>query len=365
MFLQQLNILNYRNIRAADLSFSPNINCFIGNNGMGKTNILDAIYFLSFCKSFHTPIDSLNITHQADMMLLQGHYIRREQDESISCGIQRGQKKHLKRNKKEYQRIADHIGLLPLVIISPKDNELITDASEQRRKFIDGIISQTNPNYLNNLISYNTLLKQRNTLLKDEQLNTDLLEVIDLQMGQYGTAIYEERTRFINSFAPLFQEFYALIADSTYEQTQLQYRSHLQNAELTQDLIHHRQRDQLIGYTTHGIHRDDLDLLLNNYSIRDIGSQGQQKTYLLALKLAQFEFLKQTHGFNPLLLLDDLFDRLDAQRVQRLVQLVGSNRFGQIFITDTNLAHLDDIMLNSPFEKRLFNVQNGEVQPLR
>lgn len=361
MQLQQLNILNYRNIRQADLDFSPNINCLIGNNGMGKTNILDAIYFLSFCKSIHTTNDSLNITHDADMMMVQGHYRRLDNDETISCGLKRGLKKHLKRNKKEYQRLADHIGLLPLVLISPKDSELITDSSEQRRKFIDGVISQTDKPYLNTLFAYNQLLRQRNALLKDENPDSGILDVIEMQMGQYGHELYKKRSAFIEHFTPIFQEFYSLIADSRQETVELNYTSHLQSQDLTADLNNLRQRDQLIGYTTHGIHRDELEMTLNGYPIKNTGSQGQQKTYLLALKLAQFEFLKQIHHFNPLLLLDDLFDKLDSQRVKHIVQLVNSERFGQIFITDTNLAHLDEMLKPLNMENRIFNVADGQV----
>lgn len=361
MYLQQLDILNYRNIREASLMFSPNINCLTGNNGMGKTNVLDAIYFLSFCKSIHTNIDALNITHDADFLMLQGKYIRNGQEENISCGIKRGQKKHLKRNNKEYQRISDHIGLLPLVIISPRDTELIIEGSEQRRKFIDGIISQTDHTYLHNILSYSQLLKQRNALLKNEQLELDLLETLDIQMGQYGQEIYNVRSAFIEQFIPLFQEFYSYIADTTQEKVNIVYHSHLQHKDLTTDLTDHRQRDHIIGFTTHGIHKDDLELTLNTYPVRNTGSQGQQKTFLLALKLAQFEFLKQKHGFNPLMLLDDLFDKLDAQRVNRIVQLVSTNRFGQIFITDTNLTNIDKILHTITLENKIFKVQDGNI----
>ncbi len=362
MILNELNILNYRNIREANLTFSPNINCLIGNNGMGKTNVLDAIYFLSFCKSSHTTLDSLNITHDADFLMLQGQYLRQQLSENISCGMKRGQKKHLKRNGKEYQRISDHIGLLPLVMISPRDVDLIVGGSENRRKFIDGVIAQTDRQYLHNLVSYSQLLKHRNALLKDENLDLNVLEVIDMQMGDLGQKIHSVRTAFIQQFAPFFQEFYNFIADTSCENVSLIYHSHLQQQNLTSDLIRLRERDKVIGFTTHGIHKDDIDLMSGDYLVRNVGSQGQQKTFLLALKLAQFAFLKQKHGFNPILLLDDLFDKLDSHRVSRIVQLVNTDRFGQIFITDTDMAHIEEILKPIVLENKIFNVENGIIE---
>jgi len=361
MTLNELNILNYRNIREANLSFSPNINCLIGNNGMGKTNVLDAIYFLSFCKSSFTTTDSLNITHDADFLMLQGQYMRADQLENISCGMKRGQKKHVKRNGKEYQRIADHIGLLPLVMISPRDVDLIVGGSENRRKLIDGIIAQTDRQYLHNLVVYSQLLKQRNALLKDENIDVNVLEVIDMQMSDLGQKIFAIRTAFIEQFTPYFQDFYNFIADCSKENVSLIYHSHLQQNDLMSDLMRLRERDQVVGFTTHGIHKDDIDLMLDDYLVRNVGSQGQQKTFLLALKFAQFAFLKQKHGFNPILLLDDLFDKLDSHRVSRIVELVNTDRFGQIFITDTDMAHIDEILKPIVLENKIFNVENGNV----
>ncbi len=361
MVLQQLDILNYRNIREASLTLSPNINCLTGNNGMGKTNILDAIYLLSFCKSNFTNIDTQNINHDADFLLVSGTYLRLGRQENIACGLKRGQKKHLKRNGKEYQRITDHIGLLPLVIVSPYDNELIIGGSEQRRKFIDSVIAQTDRTYLHNILAYNQLLKQRNAMLKNEQVDDKVLDIIDMQMGQFGQQIFETRTAFIRQFSPLFEEFYSIIADADYEKAGLTYTSHLQQQDLTTDLIGLRQRDHLIGFTTHGTHKDDIELTINNYPAKNVGSQGQQKTILLALKFAQFEFLKQKHGLNPLLLLDDLFDKLDSTRVNKIVELVSTDRFGQIVITDTNLAHIDEILRTITLENKIFNIKDGKI----
>lgn len=361
MFLKQLNILNYRNLREANLDFSPKINCLIGSNGMGKTNVLDAIYFLSFGKSIHTNIDSQNITHGETYFMLKGEYERKEQPELISCGLKSGQKKHLKRNQKEYQRLTDHIGLFPLVIVSPKDSELVAGSSELRRKFIDGVISQTNREFLQYTLAYAQLLRQRNALLKNDDLQYDLLEVIDLQMGQYGTKIYEQRRQFIEQFIPIFQDYYSFIANTSQEIISLDYNSHLSQKDLYDDLVACRERDHIIGFTTHGVHKDDLEMLLNDYPVRQVASQGQQKTFLLALKLAQFEFLKTFHGFCPLLLLDDLFDKLDSLRVARLVELVNSERFGQIFITDTNQAHIDEILQPIEQSSKIFYVENGNV----
>lgn len=361
MKLQTLSILNYKNIKEADLVFSDKINCFIGRNGMGKTNVLDAVYYLSFCKSHSNSIDSQNIEHDSDFFLIQGTYNLRGNTEEVYCGMKRRQKKQFKRNKKEYERLVDHIGLLPLVLVSPADSELIAEGSDERRKFMDGVISQYNKQYLNYLLAYNNALKQRNALLKLEQMpDATLLEVWEEQMAVHAEFIYQERVKFINEFIPIFQEFYQIISQGQ-EQVSLAYTSQLQNRDLRDAFVRTRERDHILGYSTQGIHKDEIEMMLGNFPMKRVGSQGQNKTYLIALKLAQFDFLKRTHGIAPLLLLDDIFDKLDSHRVKQIVELVAGNRFGQIFITDTNREHLNEILEQITQSAKIFGVENGKI----
>ncbi|MFV0390592.1 MAG: DNA replication/repair protein RecF [Paludibacteraceae bacterium] len=361
MRLNSLSILNYKNIHQADLNFTAKINCFVGNNGMGKTNLLDAIYYLSFCKSHSNSIDSQNILHEADFLMLQGKYDLRGKEEEIYCGIKRRQKKHFKRNKKEYDRLADHIGLLPLVLVSPSDGALIADGSDERRKFMDGVISQYNNLYLNALMQYNHALKQRNVLLKDEKMtDVSLFEIWEEQMVRYGNSIYEERKKFVERFIPLFQEIYSFISEDK-ELVGLVYKSQLGEANLAEKLAKNRERDRSIGFSMNGIHKDELEMTLGEFPIKRVGSQGQNKTYLIALKLAQFKFLKQTHGINPLLLLDDIFDKLDEKRVTKIVELVAGDEFGQIFISDTNSKHWQKISPRIDLSSQIFEVIDGVV----
>lgn len=361
MRLNSLSILNYKNISEAELVFSPKINCFIGNNGMGKTNILDAIYYLSFCKSHSNSIDSQNVLHNAEFFLLQGKYTLGETNEDIYCGMKLRQKKQFKRNKKEYERLSDHIGLLPLVLVSPDDSVLISEGSEERRKFVDGVISQYNKNYLNQLLQYNNALKQRNALLKLETpIDDSLLDIWEDQMALYGTYIYEQRRLFIDEFVSIFQNFYTYISSGN-ETISLTYHSQHQEHDIKSRMIDTRSRDRLLGYSTQGIHKDELEMMLGDYPIKRVGSQGQNKTYLISLKLAQFDFLKRTHNLSPLLLLDDIFDKLDSIRVKKIVELVSGETFGQIFITDTNREHLDSILSQISKESTIFNVENGKI----
>jgi len=361
MRLNSLSILNYKNIREADLVFSPKINCFIGNNGMGKTNILDAIYFLSFCKSHSNSIDSQNILHNADFCLIQGKYQVGDAIEDIYCGMKPRLKKQFKRNKKEYERLSDHIGLLPLVFVSPHDSVLISEGSDERRKFIDGVISQFNKTYLNQLLQYNNALKQRNALLKIETpIDDSLLDIWEEQMAMYGTYIYEQRKMFIVEFIPIFQNFYSFISGGN-EQISLRYHSQHQEYDIKARMFETRSRDRILGYSTQGIHKDELEMMLDGYAIKRVGSQGQNKTYLISLKLAQFDFLKRTHLKSPLLLLDDIFDKLDSFRVKQIVELVSGETFGQIFITDTNREHLDLILQQLGQDATIFHVENGEI----
>jgi DNA replication and repair protein RecF len=362
MRLKSLSILNYKNIQETELIFSPKINCFIGNNGMGKTNLLDAIYFLSFCKSHSNSIDSQNILHNSEFFMLQGKYEIGDSIEEIYCGMKARQKKQFKRNKKEYERLSEHIGLLPLVLVSPDDAMLITEGSEERRKFVDGVISQFNKSYLNQLLQYNNALKQRNALLKIETAVDDaLLDIWEEQMALYGNYIYEQRKKFIDEFIPIFQDYYRFISNGN-EQISLSYKSQHDEHDIKARMIATRDRDRMLGYTTQGIHKDELEMLLDNFPIKRVGSQGQNKTYLISLKLAQFNFLKRTHQLSPLLLLDDIFDKLDSNRVAKIVELVSSETFGQIFITDTNREHLDLMLRELAQDATIFIVENGEIK---
>ena len=362
MHLREITILNYKNIRETTLAFAEKLNCFVGLNGQGKTNILDAIYYLSFTKSAYNTIDSQNITHDADMAFIQGKYIldaAPEADEVISCGIKRGVKKQFRRGKKDYQRMLDHIGLIPLVMVSPQDNELITAGSDERRRFMDGVISQYNHLYLEHLTQYSTLLKQRNALLKqyEDQPATapaDLFEVIEMQMVGHAEYIYQQREEFVQRFAPAFQQMYSAISADN-ERVSLVYTSQLQNRDLFQSLKDTRHRDLILGWTSQGIHKDDIEMCMGDFPIKRVGSQGQQKTYLLAMKLGQAVMLGK-----PILLLDDIFDKLDSERVQRILQLVSGEQFGQIFITDTDRQHLTQIIQQVQQPSAIFSVENGD-----
>lgn len=377
MVLRELSILNFKNIREATLRFSDKLNCFIGLNGQGKTNILDAVYYLSFTKSAYNIIDSQNITHGENMAMVQGVYSDCQDDTTaedivISCGIKRGQKKQFRRGKKDYARMIDHIGLIPLVMVSPQDSELISDGSDERRRFMDGVISQYNRLYLEHLTRYNVLLKQRNALLKQyedtpaDSLPTDLFEVIEAQMVEHANYIFGERSRFIERFIPYFQKVYAAVTGeirSAGEEAVLTYVSQLQDRDLQEAYARTRTRDIILGWTSQGIHKDELEMQLGEYPLKRVGSQGQQKTFLLAMKLGQALCLGEWGGAmsgKPILLLDDIFDKLDSERVERIVQLVGSEQFGQIFITDTDRQHLVTILQNQQ-QFSVFHVRNGEV----
>jgi len=364
MYLAKISVVNFKNLAQIDLDFSAKMNCFIGNNGMGKTNLLDAIYYLSFCKSFTNSMDTQNIHHQRDFFVIQGNYHRNEPDDTlVYCGFKRRQKKQFKLNKKEYERLSDHIGYLPLVIISPFDSALISDGSDERRRFLDSVISQYNKPYLVDLIRYNKALMQRNSLLKNDSSSDDLvIDIIEEQMAQSAKAIYEARSAFIDEFVPVFESRFKAISGQQ-DNVSLKYQSQLEEEDLLAVLRQHRERDRLIGYTTIGIHRDDMEMLLDGFPIKRIGSQGQNKSFLIAMKLAQYDIIKRFSHVNPLLLLDDIFDKLDAERVERLVRLVGENDFGQIFITDTNRDHLIEILKSSTLEVKYFYVDQGNIIP--
>ncbi|MDR2119920.1 MAG: DNA replication and repair protein RecF [Tannerella sp.] len=363
MILNKLHILNYKNIVQADIACSSKMNCFFGNNGMGKTNLLDAIYFLSFCKSHvHTP--ELSIIHRnEDVCVLQGEYDFDGNGEVVFCSIRRGQRKQFKRNLKSYDKLSEHIGLLPLVMVSPSDSELIRGGSEDRRRFMDMIISQHDKAYLHALIQYNKVLMQRNQLFRNQSCDEALFDVLEMQMEMYGTAIYEKRVRMIREFTPLFDEYYRAICCSS-ETVGLQYVSQLASFRLTDKLASDREKERIVGHTLSGIHKDDMEMTLDGYLIRQTGSQGQNKTCLIALKLAQFTFLATRGATKPILLLDDIFDKLDAERVGQIIRLVSHEQFGQIFITDTNRKYLDRILSVAGQDYTLYKVDNGEVTPL-
>ena len=376
MILESLNILNYRNIREASLEFAPKLNCFVGLNGQGKTNILDAIYLLSFAKSAFTAQDSLNITHGEEMAMVQGVYkvqsdeVQGTKDFVISCGLRKGVKKQFRKDKKDYPRLIDHIGLIPLVMISPSDQQLIEEGSDERRRFMDVVISQLDRRYLDCLTKYNALLKQRNALLKQyadsPEPPHDLLEVLEWQMVEPAEYIFKARTEFFEAFEPYFAKTYAQISGSA-EIPHLKYVSQLQDRDLREAYVKTRQRDLILGWTSQGIHKDDLDMRLGEYPLKQVGSQGQQRTFVLALKLAQSLYIsgvesqKSKVESKPILLLDDIFDRLDSERVERIVEMVQGDEFGQIFITDTDRQHLTEIVKPNDNAK-IFHVENGVIK---
>ena len=363
MILKKISILNFKNIREASLELSPKMNCLIGHNGVGKTNFLDALFYLSFCKSSLNPVDSQIMTHDSDFFMVEGLY----EDESgkqtdVYCGMKRGTKKHFKRDKKEYKRLSQHIGLIPLIMASPGDSSIISGGSEERRRFMDIVISQYDSVYIDALSAYNKALLQRNALLKMEnEPDAALLDIWEEEMARNGEVVYAKRRAFVEEFVPVFQKIYAVISGGK-ERVSLTYVSHCQRGPLLDVIRRDRFKDRAVGYSLHGVHRDELEMMLDGYMMKREGSQGQNKTYVLSLKLAQFDFLCRTASkTTPLLLLDDIFDKLDAQRVEQIVKLVSGDGFGQIFVTDTNRDHVDRILHNGCFDYKLFYVDDGNI----
>ncbi len=364
MILRNISIVNYKNIRLANLDLSPKVNCFIGHNGVGKTNFLDAVYYLSFCRSAYNPVDSQIITHDEAYFMMEGNYLDdRGDEENIYCGMKRGTKKHFKRNKKEYKRLSQHIGLIPLVLVAPSDTILIEGGSEERRRLMDVVISQYDHSYMEALTCYNKALQQRNALLKMEtEPDTALMEIWEQEMARNGEQLYHKRCAFIDELIPVFQRIYSHISGRR-EEVGLRYVSHCQRGNLLEVIQRDRMKDRAVGYSLHGVHRDDLEMLIGDYQMKREGSQGQNKTFVIALKLAQFDFLRRTCSTTtPLLLLDDVFDKLDAQRVEAIVELVSGDSFGQIFMTDTNRDHLDKILSRGMSDYRIFNVEDGQFE---
>ena len=359
MYLQKISLVNFKNIVSQSFDFQEKINCFVGDNGVGKTNVLDAIYYLSFTKSYFNSVAIQNIRHGEGFFMIEGNYLLNDRKEKIVCSLKKGQKKVLKRNDKAYGKFSEHIGQFPLVIISPADRDLVTEGSDTRRKFIDGVISQQNKTYLQDLIAYNKVLSQRNALLKYFAANRTFdalnLSVYDEQLSEYGSRIYEVRKTFLEQFIPIFNEKYQVISGDK-EQVNLNYKSQLHNFNMN-DLLHKSlEKDKVLQYTTSGIHKDDLNFEIGDYPIKKFGSQGQQKSYLIALKLAQFEFIKQQSNVIPILLLDDIFDKLDENRVSQIIDLVNNDEFGQIFITDTHSDRTEKILKQGDKEYQVFKL---------
>ena len=368
MHLSELKLVNFKNCDSAELQFVPKLNCFVGLNGAGKTNVLDAIYYLSFCKSFFNAADKLNIKHGQDFFAIHGMYCTAEKPaELVACVQKRDAKKSFKHNKKEYERLSDHIGKYPLVMVSPYDRDLINDGSEQRRRFIDMVISQFDALYLETLIKYNKVLAQRNEQLKRFQVSRtfdrELLQIWEQQQVDCAETIFTKRKEFLGDFLPIFQRFHDVVSDGG-EKVDIEYCSSLSAKSLVLQLEETLMRDRESGYTGVGIHKDDLMFSIDGHPLKKFGSQGQQKSFVVALRLAQFEYSYHRMGYKPILLFDDIFDKLDDRRVAKLVHLVGDDHFGQVFITDTQRSRVEYLFENTSIQHRIFEVTKGTIQEL-
>ncbi|MBS1527415.1 MAG: DNA replication/repair protein RecF [Bacteroidetes bacterium] len=364
MYLQHLSVINFKNYSEAELDLSEGVNAFTGDNGAGKTNLLDAIHYLSLCKSYFNPIDSQQVKLGTDFFVINGIFIKDGKQEAVACGVKRNQKKQFRRNKKEYQRLADHIGLFPLVMVSPYDISIIIEGSEERRKFIDNVISQTDNRYLDELIAYNKALINRNALLKTiadtGRYDPDLLAVFDEQLISSGNLIFEKRRAFMESFRGIFNTHYSYLTDDA-EEVDLVYESQLLQDDFTALLKKSIEKDRVLERTTAGIHKDEMQFAIHGMPMKKFGSQGQQKSFLIALKLAQYTYLYQQKGFKPMLLLDDIFDKLDDKRITKLMQMVSKHDFGQVFITDTSPARIENIFQRIGIDVKLFKVSGGRI----
>ena len=359
MYLKKISLFNYKNFSEANFEFDNKINCFVGKNGIGKTNVLDAIYHLSYGKSYFNPLAVQNIKHGEEFFVIDAELEKENRTEQIVCSLKKGQKKILKRNGKVYDKFSDHIGFVPLVIISPADRDLIIEGSETRRKFMDSVISQLDALYLQQLIQYQKVISQRNALLKYFALNdvfeNDTLSIYNEQLNSFAQSIFEKRKAFIQEFIPIFNKHHQAITDSQ-ETVQLVYESHLFDHDLATLLVEYINKDRALQYTSVGIHKDDLSFEIDSYPIKKFGSQGQQKSFLIALKLAQFEFLKKQSGVKPILLFDDIFDKLDESRVAKIVDMVNSDTFGQLFISDTHPERTETIVKSTLQSYKIFNL---------
>ncbi|MHC5310827.1 DNA replication/repair protein RecF [Myroides sp. LJL116] len=362
MYLKNLNILNFKNITDKSFEFNQKINCFVGLNGVGKTNILDAIYYMAYGKSYFNPVAVQNINHQSDFFVIDGTFDIKDQAEQIVCSLKKGQKKIIKRNGKNYDRLSDHFGLIPLVIISPSDRDLITEGSETRRKFLDSVISQMDPGYLQLIIQYQKLITQRNALLKNFALHhyfdQATLEVYNEQIQEIALPIYQKRSSFIEQFVPIFNHYHYLIT-GLQDEVVLEYDSQLHQNTMLELFHENLAKDRALQYTSVGIHKDDLNFKLKEHPIKKFGSQGQQKSYLIALKLAQFEFIKKQKGVAPILLFDDIFDKLDENRVRKILELVNLKTFGQMFISDTHAQRTEDLLNSIHQDFEIFKIADN------
>ena len=359
VFLKQLSLLNYKNLAQIEFDFDAKINCFVGKNGVGKTNILDAIYHLAYGKSYFNPLAVQNIRHGEEFFVIDALLEKNGKEEKIVCSLKKGQKKTIKRNGKVYEKLSEHLGLIPLVIISPSDADLIVEGSETRRKFIDSVIATLDNTYLQLLIQYQKTLAQRNALLKYFALNqtfdADNLSIYNEQLSNSGQLIFEKRKQFLADFIPIFQKHHTNISGGN-EKVALKYESQLFEKELLSLLEESLQKDRIIQYTSAGIHKDDLIFEIDGFPIKKFGSQGQQKSFLIALKLAQFEFMKKQSGELPILLFDDIFDKLDETRVQKIVTMVNDAVFGQIFISDTHAERTEMIIKETHQSYKIFPI---------
>jgi len=354
MIIKNLSLVNFKNHLDGYFDFHKNINCLVGNNGVGKTNILDAIYYLAFCKSFLNAVDSNNITYEKSFFLIKGVFVKDDEEDIVSCGFKRGDFKRFKKNEKIYKKLSDHIGYYPLVLISPLDSEIILSGSSVRRKFIDSVISQFDKQYLSDLISYNKVLKQRNMLLKQSVYDDTHLKVYNDELVKYGNNIFVKRKDFINEFVPVLTKYYNYISSSK-ETIQVNYKSDLLNFSFNDLLEKNLHKDKILKYTCSGVHRDDLDFFLNTMKLKKSGSQGQQKSFMISMKFAKYEYIKQKTKLYPSLLLDDIFDKLDNERCSRIIELVNNESFGQIFITHTCHDTMKDILNRINSDYIIFN----------
>lgn len=359
MHLQRITLVNFKNFESQSFDFEDKINCFVGNNGVGKTNVLDAIYYLSFSKSYFNSVATQNIRHNEDFFMIEGSYQMKDRIDTVVCSLKRGHKKVIKRNGKMYEKFSDHIGYLPLVIISPADRDLIIEGSDTRRKFIDSVISQSNAKYLQTLINYNKVLAQRNSLLKYFAANR-IFDVVNLnvyndQLNRYGIEIYKSRKEFLEAFIPIFKKRYESISSSK-EKVDLVYKTQMDDGDLLDLFEKSLEKDRILQFTTVGIHKDDLSFEIDGYPIKKFGSQGQQKSYLVALKLAQFDFIKEQIQVKPILLLDDIFDKLDDSRVAQIISLVNNDEFGQLFISDTHKERTEEVVRKTNQSFKIFQL---------
>ncbi|MFT5859895.1 MAG: DNA replication and repair protein RecF [Flavobacteriaceae bacterium] len=364
MHLENLHLVNFKNYDEADISLSKGINCFVGNNGAGKTNILDAVHYLSMCKSYMNVVDRQNIQFDQPFFVIQGDWLKEEQKVSIHCGVKVGAKKVFRRNKKDYEKLADHIGQFPSVMISPYDRDLISEGSDLRRKWMDGIIAQFDRRYLDDIVKYAKVLAQRNALLKNmaehRMFDRESIDVWNMQMVELGHRIYDKRRVFLEAFIPVFQKHYNAIGDES-ELVELVYNSQLNDAPLDQLLAEFERKDAHTRYSNAGTHKDDLLFQIKGHAVKKFGSQGQQKSFIIALRIAQYEWLKDKLGVTPVLLLDDIFDKLDHLRVARLMKLVADNFFGQVMVTDTDKERVMEIFSSNQLECKIFSVENGSI----